>query len=125
MTTHDKSKPCADELIARCFAARTATHFAHLRTRSYAAHVALKEFYEDIIDAIDEFAECYQGVFGVIPSYPEIPVHPGELTPIKDLREWLAAHRADAARGQRELENLIDEITALCDRALYKLANLK
>lgn len=114
----------APELIARCFAARTAAHLAHLRCKSYACHVALQEFYEAVVDKADAFAECYQGVFGVIPSYPATPLPAGELGPIKELREWLVENRAKAARGQRELENLIDEITAVCDRAIYKIVNL-
>jgi phenylpyruvate tautomerase PptA (4-oxalocrotonate tautomerase family) len=114
----------AAELVARCFSARTAAHFAHLKTKKYATHVALSEFYTDVVGATDIFAEAYQGVFGVIPSYPACDLHTGELTPIKELREWLAENRAKAARGQRELENLIDEITAVCDRAIYKIVNL-
>lgn len=114
----------APELIARCFAARTAAHLAHLKTKSYACHIALNEFYDAVIDKADAFAECYQGVFGVISSYPSVPLPVGELGPIKELREWLVKHRADAARGQRELENLIDETTAVCDRAIYKIVNL-
>lgn len=114
----------ADELIARCFAARTAAHFAHLKTKSYATHVALNEFYDGVVERADEFAEAYQGVFGKITSYPNVPVPSGELGPVKDLRDWLVENRGKAARGQRELENLLDEITALCDRTIYKLVNL-
>jgi hypothetical protein len=114
----------AAELVARCFAARTAAHFAHLKTKHYACHVALGEFYDSIVDATDAFIECYQGVFGVIPTYPDVPLPAGEVGPIKELREWLVENRAKAARGQRELENLVDEITAVCDRAIYKIVNL-
>lgn len=114
----------APELIARCFAVRTASHFAHLKTKSYACHVALNEFYDGVVDKVDEFAECYQGVFGVIASYPNVPVPAGEIGPIKELRDWIVENRSAAARGQRELENLVDEITALCDRTIYKIVNL-
>lgn len=114
----------AAELIVRCFEARTCAHLAHLKTKSYAAHVALQEFYEAVVDLADGFAECYQGVFGRITAYPAYPCPAGEVTPIKELREWIVENRSNAARGQRELENMIDEITAVCDRALYKLTNL-
>ncbi len=119
------SHNCAPELIARCFAARTASHLAHLTTRSYAAHVALQGFYEGIIDPVDAFAECYQGVYGVFSGFPSVSVPKGELLPIKELRDWLASNREKAGRGQPELENLLDEITTVCDRAIYKLVNLK
>ncbi len=46
------------------------------------------------------------------------------MSPIKELREWLVENRAAVARGQRELENLVDEITTVCDRAIYKIVNL-
>jgi hypothetical protein len=118
------TKAVAAEVIVRCFEARTCAHLAHLKTKSYSAHVALQEFYEAVLDKADAFAECYQGVFGRITDYPTYACSSGEITPIKELREWLAENRSNAARGQRELENLLDEITAICDRALYKLANL-
>ncbi len=41
----------AAELVARCFAARTAAHFAHLKSKGYACHMALNEFYDSIVDA--------------------------------------------------------------------------
>jgi hypothetical protein len=119
------SKALAAELVMRCFNARTSSHIAHLQTKSYAEHMALNAFYDDVIDATDEFAECYQGVFGVIDKYPELPCEHGALKPIYSLRKWLAEHRSAVAAGQRELENLIDEISAVCDRAIYKLVNLK
>ena len=37
------------ELIVRCFHARTNAHILHLQTRSYATHVALNEFYDEIV----------------------------------------------------------------------------
>lgn len=115
----------AAELVARCFAARTAAHMAHLKTKSYATHVALNEFYDAVVDLADAFAECYQGVYGVIESYPACEICTGELRPVKELRDWLAENRAKASEGQSELGNLIDEISALCDRTIYKLVNLK
>jgi hypothetical protein len=115
----------AAELVSRCFAARTAAHFAHLKTKSYAAHMALGSFYEDVVDATDEFIECYQGVFGVVSDYPDVEIPKGEVKPVAELRAWLVEHRTKICRGERELENLVDEITAVCDRAIYKLTQLK
>ena len=56
----------ARELILSCFHARTVAHLLHLTTRSYAAHKALNEFYDEIIDLVDSFAEAYQGEYGLI-----------------------------------------------------------
>jgi hypothetical protein len=114
----------AAELVARVFAVRTAAHFAHLTTKSYAQHVALEAFYEDVIDKADAFIECFQGVFGPVKNFPDVPLPKGGLAPIAELREWLHSNRTGVCKGQRELENLVDEITSVCDRAIYKLTQL-
>ena len=54
------------EFIARAFAVRTAAHLAHLRSRSYAEHVALGGFYDALIGLVDSYAEAHQGLFGLI-----------------------------------------------------------
>lgn len=122
------TKPAlAAELVARCFTARTATHIAHLRTRSYSAHMALEAFYEGIVDLADEFAEVYQGHFAVIDEYdfaaPDI--YTDTVKQIEELCDWATKNRNAIAQGRNDLGNLIDEITALCGRTVYKLKNLK
>lgn len=116
----------AAQLVARCFAARTAAHLAHFSTKSYSRHIALNEFYDEIIDAADEFAEVYMGLEGLITAYPTVPVPSGAPQDfIRDLVKWLEANRAGAAAGHRALENLVDNITAVAARTLYKLENLR
>lgn len=119
--------PVCAELIARCFDARTTAHFAHLRTRSYAAHVALGEFYDAIAEAGDKFAECHMGVEGHLDSYPAIKPDPATdmLTYLPKMHTWVAEHRTACADGSTELANLIDEILAVIDRTFYKLKFLK
>jgi hypothetical protein len=114
------------ELVARCFAARTAAHMAHLRTRSYAQHVALQEFYEGIEAATDAFAEAYMGCSGVFDEFPSVPVPRTEPLPfIMALSAWLRENRDKCAEGHTELENLIDELLQVCSVAKYKLRTLK
>lgn len=117
---------CA-ELVARCFAARTAAHFLHLKSTSYAQHVALDEFYTALIDKADAYAECCMGVEGIFKSFPNVPV-PLDLSPLDlltGLHKWVADHRTECACDSTELANLIDEILAVIDRAFYKLKFLK
>lgn len=114
------------QLVARCFAVRTAAHLAHLTAQSYSRHVALGDFYEELLEAVDEFAEVYNGLEGRVSSYPYAAVpatQPIEF--IKDLIKWLEANRGAASAGHRALENLVDNITAVAARTLYKLENLK
>lgn len=118
----------AGELVGRCFAARTAAHIAHLRTRSYSAHMALQEFYESIVELADTYAETYQGQFGPIEQWPqaEVPsVQTDTVLVIKELRDWLDKSRAKCSHGRTDLANIIDEITAQCSHTLYKLTTLK
>lgn len=116
----------AAELIARLFAARTAAHMAHLQTTSYAQHVALDGFYSGIVDKTDAFAEAYQGIYGVIETYPPSPLPTGNAaTWLATLRTWVRANREAAADGNTELANMIDDILALFDSTIYKLKTLK
>jgi hypothetical protein len=119
--------PVCAELVARCFNARTVAHFAHLRTRSYAQHVALNEFYDAIVDAADAFAECHMGIEGQFTGFPAITPKesPDFLDHLTELHTWVAAHRTECADGSTELANLIDEILAVIDRSFYKLKFLK
>ena len=52
------------ELVQRVFSARNCTHLQHWNTSSYAEHMALGDFYDDVIDLIDSFVEAYQGKIG-------------------------------------------------------------
>jgi hypothetical protein len=133
----------ACELVARCFAARTSIHYAHLAAKTYAAHIALNEFYEGIVDPTDEFAECYMGIFGQFDAadFPTIRLATGvPIQQLTDLRKWITENREECCEayddkdGEQaesndidctELGNLIDNILAVIDRSLYKLKYLK
>jgi hypothetical protein len=117
----------AGELVMRCFHARTTAHVLHLKTRSYAQHKALNEFYDEIVPLADTYAETYQGSHGLIESFPPKYTPCSEpLEMLKELADWIAANRA-ACCGPKEthLQNIIDEIVALINQTRYKLAFLK
>jgi DNA-binding ferritin-like protein len=117
---------CCAELVARCFAARTAAHFAHLKTHSYSEHKALESFYEDIVDRADTFAEAYMGVDGIFESFPSVTLSSKPpLGMLTELHDWITKHRTECADGHTELGNLIDEILSLIDSTYYKLKNLR
>lgn len=115
----------AAELVGRCFHARTEAHIFHLQTRSFAAHKALNEFYDEIVELTDSFAEAYQGRFGIITGYPETYEScADEMEMLTDLRDWIDKNRK-AISERSELQNLIDEIVSLIDGTMYKLKFLK
>jgi DNA-binding ferritin-like protein len=123
----------AAELVMRCFNAGTVAHIVHLQTNSFAAHKALDDFYHEIIDVADSFAEAYQGLYGVIKPYPVMPDYYSAsknynegIALLTELRDWIQANRKDIGKAaDTDLQNLIDEICGLIDGTLYKLRFLK
>jgi DNA-binding ferritin-like protein len=119
------------ELIALLFFSRDYGHRAHLRTQSFAQHVALDEFYKDLPEAIDTFVEAYQGRHGVLTEIPYMATDPDPdpTQPVQVLEKHLKM--IEAVRGQAvgkedsTLNNLLDEVIAVYLKALYKLRNLK
>ena len=115
-----------EELIAKVFEARNAAHLEHWRTKSYAKHKALGGFYESAIDLIDELVEAYQGNFGIIGKVPDVGQTHNEdcIKCLNDQVAWIAKNRSEIAQEVDALENIVDEITGLYLKTLYKLENL-
>ena len=112
-----------EELVDKTFHIRDATHIAHQKTKSYSEHKALGHYYEDIIEKIDELIEAYQGTFGVIGKVEEQDEDVSKS--INDMIIWLNKNREAIAKNIPAIENIVDELTALNMRTLYKLENLK
>lgn len=112
-------------LVAKMFSARNAAHLAHFKTSSYAQHVALGDFYEKLIGAVDELVECYQGEFGLV-EVTNVPNSQASniLGLLETELDWLKANRAEVCKGDPSLENLFDAISAIFQRTIYKLENL-
>ena len=119
-----------EKLIGTLFLAREYAHRAHLRVTgpgSYAKHVALGEFYEEIIENADSLTEAYQGRHDII-DIPYLPMIEEE-DPVKGLQTLLAyveEIRYEAVdKKDTALQNIIDEAVATFLSALYKLRKLK
>lgn len=119
------------ELITRLFHARTNAHILHLGTTgagSYAAHKALQEFYEGVVDLADSIAEGYQGEHELI-DFSGKCVYRHVADPLKlitELKEWVEQNRYEAIEAEDTfLHNIVDEVVALCSSTRYKLKNLK
>lgn len=113
------------QFIADSMALRTAAHLAHLSTESYAQHVALGDFYNALIDLVDQYAEVYMGTEGRIKSFPAATLPAGNL--IAALTAYLDTIEAEQAEDgkNRALGNILDEIQALTAQTIYKLRYLK
>lgn len=103
----------------------TCAHILHLKTSSYAAHIALGEYYEQVEDLIDAWIEAYQGKYGVIEKYEDtFEQHDDALQYMVMMNDWLAVTRK-ALPADTELQNIVDEIVALIDSTIYKLKRFK
>lgn len=52
-----------EQLIALVFATRNAAHLAHWRTKSFSQHMALNEFYDDVLEVLDNMLQELEGVY--------------------------------------------------------------
>lgn len=117
----------AAEFVMRCFHARTAAHVLHLKSTSYAEHVALNEFYDGIIDLIDGFAEMYQGEYLELLPLSNVG---GYQTPsnamslITGMTKWVKSNREEICDSS-ECQAAIDDVLTLCHSTAYKLKFLK
>lgn len=118
-----------EQLIARVFYARNVAHFAHWKAKgegSYARHIALGDFYEAVVDALDALVEAHQGVSGLIGNIPAPPT--GSSDPVKVLEgdaDWIEQNHDKLCGGNRAVANLVDGVTGVYLSAIYKLKNLK
>jgi hypothetical protein len=114
----------ANEFLGLLFLARDVAHSVHLNTRSFSKHEALNIFYNRIIGAADDFAETYQGRYGLIGP---ITLHSAKKTAniIEFLQDSLAeieACRYEVCdKTDTSLQQLIDNIVEIYLRTLYKL----
>lgn len=114
-----------EQLIARVFYARNVAHFTHWRTKSFAQHEALGGFYDDVIDALDTLVEAYQGAFGLIGSIPSYGKSNDCLACLKEDAKWIEFNHEKICKGNRAVANLVDGVTEVYLKAIYKLENLK
>lgn len=118
------------DLIALLFLSRDVAHRQHLKVSgpgSYAAHVALGTFYDEVIDLADSLAEAYQGRNGIIEDIPYLDTDDGDAIAVLEKHmKWIEDNRYEAIpRTDTALQNTVDEIVGLYLSTLYKLKNLK
>jgi hypothetical protein len=114
----------AAEFVGLLFLARDVTHSVHLNTRSYSKHVALNIFYDRIIGVADDFAEAYQGRYGLIGP---IALHSAKKTTnviefLEDSLKQIEDARYEVCdKSDTSLQQLIDNVIEVYLRTLYKL----
>lgn len=118
------------EFVGVLLHSATLAHFKHLQVEGVgadAAHRALAEYYDEIVDAVDTVAENIQGAYDlIIEPYP--PMFAGNtaepLEYIKGLREYVRTKRQELPQDS-EIQNDIDAIASLINKTCYRLERLK
>ena len=100
------------QFFSKLFESREMAHVYHLSVKgdmgSYAAHVALGAYYNEILEFIDDLIEIYQGQYGLVENFDIIMF-------VKSTRN------TSLSSEDTHLQNIIDEVIALIYKTLYKL----
>lgn len=123
-------KNIVGEFIGTLLHSATITHFMHLKAQgegSYATHVALGTYYDEIVDLVDGLAEAIQGCYDmIIEDYPNMfaNVSGQPLDYMTMLRDYVKDNRAYMPQ-ESNIQNEIDTIATLIDSTCYKLRFLR
>lgn len=117
-----------EHFVSLLFLARDVAHREHLRTRSFAAHMALNDFYHEIIEQADGLVEAYQGSYQLLKDLEIIGSKNVDNieTFLKNQVTWIDANRYKVCdKNDTPIQNLIDGIMETYFTVLYKLRFLK
>ena len=114
------------QFIGLLFASRDYAHKAHLNTDSFAAHMALGDFYDGIIDLADSLAETWMGRnLQKVGEIPVINAPKGEPEKVMKRLLEVVQDTRDFCDNDSVLSNIVDEIEQLYSSTIYKLRFLK
>jgi len=121
-----------EEFLNKLFTSREIAHALHLQSKgegSFAEHKALQDYYESIVELIDDLGETYQGQFGLL-DFSKI----GTISDVdfsdtikyfEELTAYVVGSREMVTKDAIHLNNQFDDIVTLLYKTLYKLKNLK
>ena len=121
-----------EELASVFFHSRTQAHVFHTRVRgtgALALHLALENYYTEIVPLIDGLVESYQGMYGLI-EYKDVKGVDNNaekdniINYFTKLCTYLEAARKDEKLQHSWMQNDIDNIATLLYSTKYKLINL-
>lgn len=113
-------------LIGTLLQSRNQAHVYHWQTTSFAAHKALNEYYDEIVDHVDELVESYQGRYGIFRGYvmtSSIKEDDNAVAYFEALSKFVEKVR-ETITQDTYIQNQIDETVKLIESTKYKLKNL-
>lgn len=119
------------DMIATLLHSRSQAHIFHWQTKSqssFAEHMALGNYYDEIVELIDGIVESYQGKYEIITGYKTV-----EMVDYKSTEQLISYFREldsnieKNRKGIKEsyIQNQIDGLQELIFSTLYKLRFLK
>jgi DNA-binding ferritin-like protein len=119
------------DMIATLLHSRSQAHIFHWQTKSqssFAEHMALGTYYDEIVGLIDGIVESYQGKYEIITGYKTV-----EMVDYKSTEQLISYFREldsnieKNRKGIKEsyIQNQIDGLQELIFSTLYKLRFLK
>ena len=116
-------------LFSKLFESREMAHIYHLQVNgemgSHAAHTALNDYYDGVLELIDDLIETYQGQYGIVDGYDVIDTNTTrtkeKVEYFESLVEFVKHGRKAISTEDTHLQNIVDEVVALIYRTLYKL----
>jgi len=120
-----------NNLVSKLLHSRTQVHVFHWQTKSqssFAEHMALGGFYDEIGDLVDGLVESYQGKHDIITGYDSPKIE--NYKDVEQLISYFKSLDAEIEKdrksiGESFIQNQIDTIQELLYSTLYKLRFLK
>jgi hypothetical protein len=114
------------QFFSKLFESREMAHIYHLQVKgdqgSYATHEALGDYYEEIVEILDDTIEVYQGQYGLVDGYDVIDTSDTKskepLAYFEELAEYIK-------HGKKCIHSLLDDVVCLIYKTIYKLKFLK
>ncbi|MCK9475602.1 MAG: DUF5856 family protein [Candidatus Muirbacterium halophilum] len=120
------------KFFSKLFESREVAHIYHLQIQgegSYVAHLALNEYYDNILELIDELIEVYQGQYDIIENYdiinPDITLSKDKIDYFIELADFIKNNKNCILPDDTHLLSIVDEVLILIYKTLYKLKTLK
>jgi hypothetical protein len=120
------SSPTPGEFFSTLLHSATIAHQIHFKTRSFAVHKALGEFYDEVVELTDALVESWQGKYGLVKNFPfkyDLETEDPEAF-LADLDYYVKTHR-ELVSDDSEIQNDIDTIQTLINSTTYKIRFLK
>lgn len=128
--TEPEQKSDPAKFFSKLFESREMAHVYHLQVKgdqgSYAAHIALGEYYNSVLEPIDDIIEIYQGQYDLVNGYDAIDTSTtsskDKVEYFKEVAQFIIQNKFTMlSKDDTHIQNIVDEILSLIYKLIYKL----